>query len=229
LFIEATRRSQGRRTEDAMNPTALILYVAPGACSRVALVALEHSGLAYEARPVALMSGQQRQPEFLALNPKGKVPLLLTPDGPLSENVAIASWLDAQAPHAGLLPPPGAVWARAQALSWLAWSASTLHPMIYRMRMTARIHPDAATHPTIKAAALAELAQQLAVAEEALADGRPWLTGADWCIADTHVCWVYGRGLDGGLDAAAFPQLAALAARHAQRPAFQRALARENT
>lgn len=210
-----------------MTPPPLILYFAPGACSRVALVALEASGLAYEARPVALMAGQQRTPDYLALNPKGKVPLLVTPDGPLSENIAIASWLDAQAPQAGLLPEPGAAWVRAQALSWLAWSASTLHPMIYRMRMTARIHADTATHPAIKAAALAELAQQLTVAEEALADGRPWLTGERWRIADTHVCWVHGRGLDGGLDTAAFPRLAALAARHAELPAFQRAVARE--
>lgn len=210
-----------------MSTTPLILYFAPGACSRVALVGLETTGLAYEARPVALMAGQQRQPEYLALNPKGKVPLLVTPDGPLSENIAIASWLDAQAPQAGLLPPAEAAWPRAQALGWLAWSASTLHPMIYRMRMTPRIHPDAATHPAIKAAALAELAQQLAVAEQALADGRPWLTGDRWRLGDTHVCWVFGRGLDGGLDAAAFPRLAALAARHAELPAFQRAVARE--
>ena len=205
----------------------LILYVSPGACSRVALTGLEESGLPYEARAVALMTGQQRQPEYLALNPKGKVPLLVTPDGPLSENVAIASWLDAQAPQAGLLPPAGAVWARTQALSWLVWSVSTLHPMIYRMRMTPRIHPDASTHAAIKAAALAELTQQLAVAEDALADGRPWLTGEAGRIGDAHVCWVFGRGIDGGLDATAFPRLAGLAACHAERPAFQRALAQE--
>lgn len=209
-----------------MSPS-LILFFAPGACSRVALTGLEASGLSYEARPVALMAGEQRQPGYLALNPKGKVPLLITPDGPLSENVAIASWIDAQAPDAGLLPSVGQVWERAQALSWLAWSVSTLHPLIYRMRMTPRIHPEASTHAAIKAAGLAELTQQLAVAEQALADGRPWLTGEAWRIGDSHVCWVFGRGLEGGLDTAAFPRLADLAARHAQRPAFQRALARE--
>lgn len=210
-----------------MTPSPPVLYFAPGACSRVALTGLEESGLPYEARSVALMTGEQRQPGYLALNPKGKVPLLVTPDGPLSENMAIAHWIDSQAPGAGLLPPAEQVWARTQALSWLAWSVSTLHPMIYRIRMTQRIHPDVSTHAAIKAAGLAELAQQLSAAEDALADGRPWITGEAWRIADTHLCWVLGRCLDGGLDPGSFPRLANLAARHAQRPAFQRALAQE--
>lgn len=204
-----------------------ILYFAPGACSRVALTALEQCGVDFEARPLVLASGQQRAPDYLALNPKGKVPLLVTPEGRLSENVAICSWLDSQHPDAGLLPPPVHAWRRAQALGWLAWSVSTLHPMIYRMRMTPRIHPDAGTHAAIKAAALGELAQQLQVAEDALADGRHWLMGDAWCLADTHLCWVYGRATEGGLEVAKFPHLAALAARNAQRPAFKRALERE--
>lgn len=210
-----------------MHSTAPILYIAPGSSSRVALVALEATQIPFEVRPVSLVSGAQRQPEFLALNPKGKVPLLVTDQGLLSENIAIIGWADALHPQAGLLPPPAEAWARAQAMAWLSWSASTLHPMIYRMRMTPRIHADTATHPAIKAAALAELALQLRVAEEALADGRPWLCGAHWCMADTYLCWAYGRGVDGGLDVAAFPHLAALAGRHAALPALVRALARE--
>jgi glutathione S-transferase len=210
-----------------MSASPLILFFAPGACSRVALVGLEESGLPYVARPVALMAGQQRQPGYLALNPKGKVPLLVTTDGPLSENVAIVGWIDGQAPQAGLLPPASAPWERAQALSWLAWSVSSLHPLIYRVRMTQRIHPDGSTHAAIKAAGLAELTQQLAVAEEALVDDRPWLTGQAWHIGDTHVCWAYGRGLESGLDPAGFPRLTQMAARHAERPAFQRALSQE--
>ena len=205
----------------------LTLYHSPGACSRVSLVALETCGLDYEAHAVALQAGQQKQPAYLALNPKGKVPLLATPEGTLSENVAILGWLDARHPQAGLLPDAAQPWARAQAMSWLAWSASTLHPLVYRARMMPRIHPDAATHAGIRDAALAEMAAQFTVAEQALADGRPWLMGEAWCIADTHVCWALGRGLMAGLDGTAFPRLAALAERQAGQPAFQRALQRE--
>jgi glutathione S-transferase len=208
--------------------TKVVLYLSPGACSRVALVALEETGVVYEARIVSLAAGQQRQPAYLALNPKGKVPLLVTTEGALSENVAIAMWLDAQHPEAGLLPPPERCWSRARAISWLSWSASSLQPTIYRIRMTPRIHPDAATHDAIRAAALNELSQQLTVAEQTLADGRSWLGGTSWSISDTHVCWAFGRALDSGLDGGGFPHLTALAARHAQRPAFERAVKRES-
>jgi glutathione S-transferase len=87
-----------------MTSMDLRLYFSPGACSRVTLVALEEAGLSYEACPLALQQGAQRSAQYLALNPKGKVPLLVTPQGPLSENLAILSWLDAVVPAAQLLP-----------------------------------------------------------------------------------------------------------------------------
>ena len=209
-----------------MTPS-LTLYFTPASSARVSLVLMEASGLAFETRKIDLMAGQQKSADFLAVNPKGKVPALVTPDGVLTENVAIATWLDSVAPQAGLLPGADQPWARAQAMSWLVWAASTVHPFIYRLRMTARIHPDAATHDAIKAAALGELQQQMQVAEDALADGRAWMAGAHYSAADTYVCWAFGRGGDCGLDLSAYPRLKALFDRHAQRPAYQRALARE--
>jgi glutathione S-transferase len=212
-----------------MTNDALTVFVAPGACSRVVLVALEKTGASYTVRPVLLARGEQHHEAFLAFNPKGKIPLLLTQNGTLSESVAILTWLDGRFPQAALLPPAGDAWARAQAMSWLAWSASTLHPLVYRVRMTARIHPGTATHEAIRDAALEEMSQQLAVAENALADGRDWLMGSTWCIADTYLCWAFGRGVDSGLDVSAFPCLCALVRRQAKQPAFQRALSREST
>lgn len=213
--------------ERTLTDTSMALYFAPGACSRVVLVALEEAGARYKARPLSLADGQQRSADYLALNPKGKVPLLATAGGVLSESLAILAWLDACFVQAGLLPPASDAWGRAQAMSWLAWSVGTLHPLVYRARMPARIHPDAATHAALRGTALAEMAQQLPVAEEVLADGRSWLMGEAWCVADTHLCWAFGRGVDSGLDATQFPHLAALVERHSRRPAFQRALARE--
>ena len=136
----------------------LTLYIAPGACSRVTMLALEEAGLPYTIRKVGLMQGEQRTPGYLSLNPKGKVPVLVTAEGTLTENVAILSWLDAQQPQAGLLPPADRPFERAQALSWLSWSTTQLHSMLYRVRMTARIPPDAATHEVVRAAALGEMA-----------------------------------------------------------------------
>jgi glutathione S-transferase len=206
----------------------LALYIAPGACSRVTMVGLEEAGLPYTIRKLALMQGDQRKPEYLSLNPKGKVPLLVTPDGLLSENVAILSWLDAMSPAAGLLPEADRPFERARALSWLAWSATQLHSQLYRIRMTARIHPDAATHDGVRHAALAEMAQQLEAAEQALADGRPWLMGARWHIGDAHVAWVTDRARQSGLSMDALPRVTALLDRQMQRSAWQRAVARES-
>jgi len=206
---------------------ALTLYLSPGACSRVTLVALETAGLSYAARRVGLPQGEQRSAAYLALNPKGKVPLLVTPEGPLSENLAILSWLDAQAPAAALLPPAGETYLRAKALSWLAFSVSTLHPQLYRARMTARIHPDTATHEGIRAAALAEMRQQLAAVDQTLAAGRPWLMGERWCIADAHVSWAVDRACSSGLSLDGLPHVAALLERQMAQPAWQTALARE--
>jgi glutathione S-transferase len=208
--------------------STLTLFFSPGACSRVALEALEITGVGYIARAIALSSGEQRQACYRALNPKGKVPLLLTSEGTLSEIVAIVSWLDMHHPQAVLLPGAENSWMRAQALSWLSWSVSTLHGLVFRLRMASRIHPDPQVQSRIQSVAMSELAEQLAVAERALADGRPWLCGEAWNIADSHVCWAVGRAMDSGWDSASVPHLAGLLARQHARPTFQRALARES-
>jgi len=210
------------------NGPSLTLYFSAGACSRVALEALEETGATYTARPIALSAGEHRQADFRSLNPKGKVPVLLTDEGALSEIIAIVSWLDMRHPHAALLPAPEHAWMRAQALSWLAWSVSTLHGLVFRLRMASRIHPDPQVQSRIQTVAMSELAEQLAVAENTLSDGRAWLCGSPWSIADSHVCWALGRAVDSGWDSASVPHLTALLARQAARPAFQRALARES-
>jgi glutathione S-transferase len=132
-------------------------------------------------------------------------------------------------PAAQLLPPPSQAFARARALSWLAWSASGLHPQMYRMRRPGRIHPDEGTHEAIRAAAQAEFAQQLVAAEEALADGRPWLMGQQWSIGDTHLSWVTDRAVSTGLVLDGTSHVLALMQRQMQRPAWQRAVAREKS
>lgn len=208
--------------------STLTLFFSPGACSRVALEALETTGVSYTTHPIALSSGEQQKADYRALNPKGKVPLLLTSEGPLSEIVAIASWLDMHHPQAALLPGAENSWMRAQALSWLSWSVSTLHGLVFRLRMASRIHPDPQAQSRIQSVAMSELAEQLAVAERTLADGRPWLCGEAWNIADSHVCWAVGRAMDSGWDSASVPHLTGLLARQHARPAFQRALARES-
>ena len=108
----------------------LELYFAPGACSFVPHVALEAiraaTGESFEPKLVKLHKGEQKAPEYLALNPNGQVPVLIVDGKPLNQIVAICDYLDRRFSKAGLLPTES--WARAQALSQLAWMNNTVHP-----------------------------------------------------------------------------------------------------
>ena len=102
------------------------LYYAPGACSLASHIALEESGIPYETERLILMNGDQRKPEYLKLNPRGRVPTLVVDGKTLTENMAILTYIGGGYPKAGLWPKT--TWEQAQAVSALAWFADTVHP-----------------------------------------------------------------------------------------------------
>src|SRR5690554_987028 len=106
------------------------LHYAPGACSFVAHAGLEiikaATGDDFLAHPVKLHKGEQRTPEYLAINPNAQVPTLVVDGKPLSQIVAICDYLDRRYPQVGLLPTGS--WERAQAMSQFAWMNNTVHP-----------------------------------------------------------------------------------------------------
>lgn len=95
---------------------SLTLFFTPATCSRVALNALEELELPFEGRPVDIFKGAQRRPEYLAINPKGKVPALLVGDVLLTETPAILLWLSTTYPDPRLLPGDDGL-SRAQAFA----------------------------------------------------------------------------------------------------------------
>jgi glutathione S-transferase len=105
----------------------LTLYFWPGASSMAVHIALHEIGIVFEARPVSFARKEQRMPDFLALNPEGKVPTLVIDGRPLTEVAAILFYLAKRFPDAALLPE-GDIEADAQAISWMSFIASTLHP-----------------------------------------------------------------------------------------------------
>jgi glutathione S-transferase len=104
----------------------LTLYFCPGASSMAPHMALHEIGEAFDARPISLAKREQRTPEFLAINPEGKVPTLLIDGRVLTEVAGILFYLAKRFPDAGLLPTD--VEGEAQAVSWMSFIASTLHP-----------------------------------------------------------------------------------------------------
>lgn len=102
------------------------LYFAPGSSSFAAHIALHEVGAAFEARPLSFAKKDMRAPAYLALNPEGKVPTLLIDGRPLTEVAGILFYLAKTFPDAKLLP--GDAEGEAQAISWMSFIASTLHP-----------------------------------------------------------------------------------------------------
>ena len=103
----------------------LTLCYAPMACSLVAYVNLTEAGAPFKVRTVNTGAKEQKSADYLAVNPKGKVPVLLVDGYPLTENVAIQQFIARSFPAAKLLP---AGFDEFKAISLMSWFTSTIHP-----------------------------------------------------------------------------------------------------
>ncbi|OJT97239.1 MAG: hypothetical protein BGN82_07065 [Alphaproteobacteria bacterium 65-7] len=206
----------------------LKLFYAPGACSLAPHIALYEAGADFEAVRLDLKAGDQRQPDYIAVNPKGRVPALVTPRGTLTEAPVILGWIAEQFP-AQRLKPEGDDFAVSQMLSFNAYLASTVHVSFGHLIRPERYADSEAACAEIKAKTPANLELQLGLVEETLADGRPWAMGEQYTVADAYL-YVFARWLErpgaGGI--APFPRLKAHRGRMQQRPAVAAALAAED-
>lgn len=182
----------------------LTLFFSPGSSSMAAHIALHEVGVPFETRLTPLHQAANRAPEYLALNPEGKVPTLLIDDHPpLTEVAAILWYLARRYPEAGLLPQQGDIDAEARVISWMSFIASTIHPA--RRIGRERWH------------------EVFVLAEQKLA-GREW-TVDRYSIADIHLFRLYWRYVETvHPDEGAFPSLAAHRLRMLARPAVQRTI-----
>jgi glutathione S-transferase len=105
----------------------LTLYFAPGASSMAPHIALHEISVPFTPRALSFSRKETRDPAYLAINPEGKVPTLLVDDQPLTEVAGILFWLARRFPEADLLPQDD-IDAQAQAISWMSFIASTIHP-----------------------------------------------------------------------------------------------------
>ena len=178
----------------------LTLYFCPGSSSMAVHIALHEIGVAFEPRPMSFKN-DLRAPDYLAVNGEGKVPTLVVDGRPLTEVAAILYYLAKRFPGAELLPHND-IEADAQALSWMSFAASTLHP--------ARRH------------GLDHAREVWGIADRRL--GADWAIGR-YSIADIHLFRLYWR-LANSLKPAPeeFPNLTAHHARMMARPAVQRTI-----
>ncbi len=194
----------------------LTLYYCHGACSMASHIALEEGGEKYEGRKINLAQGEQRTPEYLKINPHGKVPALRLDDGEvLTENTAILPTLGKR-----FRLWPGDPLAEARALSWVGYFASQVHPAHGHVGRPERYTNDPAAHAGIKEAGLKAFHGYLQEIDGLYA-GKNWLLG-DYSVVDAYAFVFYTWGVRRELPMAALKNYTAFKDRMLKRPAVQR-------
>ncbi|WGM31630.1 glutathione S-transferase N-terminal domain-containing protein [Brevundimonas sp. NIBR11] len=199
----------------------LKLYYSPGACAMASHIALEEAGADYDIVAVDLKKGEQKTPEYLAINPAGSTPALVTNEGVLTENLVIMGYVAQTHPEANLADNDSSFnFGKMQSLN--GWLGSSLHPAIGRVLFS---------RPPLEGQARADQVE-LALGKFDLAENHlfkgPWAMGAEYTVADGYLSvftrWARQSGL---LDKTRFPRLNDHLDRVQARPAVQRVLAAE--
>ena len=203
----------------------LTLYFSPGACSMASHIGLEESGAAYQTTQVALAKGEQKTPEYLKINPRGKVPALKLEDGGvLTENTAILTYLAKCHPEKDLLPKDPA--AEARCLSMMAWLSNTVHPAFTHVFRPERFSEDQGAFEGIKATGKKTfwgLLQEI----DGLVAGKQWMQGAQFTTCDPYALVFYGWGARAEMPVKELKNYTAWKERMLARPAVRKILERE--
>jgi len=180
--------------------TEITLFASPGACSLVSMMCLQAAQADYSVSPVILSQGMHKHPEYLAINPKGKVPALRVGDRIITETPAIVLALDEMFPQAGLLPRHGD---DNEVRSDLCFIASGVHPLVTRY-----CKPDLIGDCTgsIREKAAVELQQIFRQVNGRLVHSGWWYKG-QWSALDAYWFWVTQRLSRCQFDFSAYPAL----------------------
>lgn len=205
----------------------LKLFYAPNACSLASHIALEEAGADYEAVRVDFASGEQKTPDYLKINPKGRVPALATDKGVLTENPVILGYVAQTFPNAKLAANDDS-FAFGHMQAFNMYLASTLHVAFAHAFRAERYADGDEAVAAVRAKSAENIAAAFDFVEDYLADGRPWVEGDSFTVADPYL-FVFTRWLyrDGMPNAERFPRAARHMARMNERPAVQRALEHE--
>ncbi len=204
----------------------LSLYYAPYACSLVPYVTLTEAGARFDVVNVNMAKGQNNTPEYLKINPKHKVPVLLVDGETLTENVAINLWIARNFPDAKLLPADPMK--EVKAISLMAWCASGIHPALTPNFNPKRYCDLPGSEESVKQCAQKLLDENFKIADDLLV-GREWFFD-HFTAVDAHFFWAFRRATQFNLqhlDLAQFRNCMAHLERMKGRPSVQKLLAYE--
>ena len=202
----------------------LRLFYSPGACSLVSHIALEEAAAEFEPVRVMLAQGEQLKPEYLAINPHARVPALATEQDVITENIAILNYIADRFGAEGSVPRGDAM-TTARCNELLGWFASSVHIAFAGIWRASRFTSDETAHPAIQQGGRDGVVQAFGEIDGLCDDG--WLAGDEFTAADSYVLTFFRWGNRVGLDTSDFPRMAALIGRALERPAVQRAIAKE--
>lgn len=204
----------------------LTLYYAPGTCALASHIALEQSGAHYNAVRVDFASGAQRSPEYLRINPKGRVPALVTERGILSETPAILQYIAQTHPQA-LLAPLDDPFELARMNAFNSYLCSTVHVAHAHKRRASRWADDPAAQEAMAKKVPQTMAESFTLIENEYLQG-PWVLGEQISVSDAYL-FTLASWLEGdGVDPSRFPKVADHTRRMQALPAVSKVLAAQS-
>ncbi|CAN5450635.1 glutathione S-transferase family protein [soil metagenome] len=201
----------------------LKFYYAPGACSTASHIGLEESGATFERQALSFAKNEQKSPGYLEINPRGRVPALVTDDGAIVENTAILDYVAGT--YAPLLMPKDPM-GRARAISLMAWFSNNVHPAFTHVGRPERFATDPAVFDHLKATGRENFLTALKEIDGILA-GKQWILGDQFSVVDGYALVFYGWGKRIGLPVEELKNYTAWKDRMLARPAVRRVLERE--
>lgn len=203
----------------------LKLFYAPGTCALASHIALEEAGAEFAAIRLDFRANEQHQPEYLKVNPKGRVPALVTDRGILTENPAILAFIAQCFPKARLAPLEDP-FAFAGIQAFNSYLASTVHVAHAHGRRGYRWADDQSSFDDMKRKLPETMGACFDLIEREMFKG-PWVMGEAYTICDPYLFTIAEWMESDGLDPKRFSKVHDHRTRMYERPAVKRALAQE--
>ena len=202
----------------------LKLYYARNTCALASLVTLEEAGAEYEISRVEFSREEQRGADYLAINPKGRVPALATDDGIITETPAILTFIAQSFPEANLIPADAYGFARVQEFN--SYLCATVHPAHAHRVRGYRWADDAAAIAEMARKAPSVMSDCFELIEREMFEG-PWVMGASFTISDPYLFTISNWLERDGVDIAQLPKIREHRERMSERESVRRAVDRE--
>jgi glutathione S-transferase len=201
---------------------SLTFYYAPQSTATITDLIFAELGVPHERVKLDVRAKDTHTPEFKKLNPNGKVPLLVHDGTSIWESAAITIYLgDLYGTDKKLWPASGPK--RGEAMKWVVWTNVTLAEAVYRVgRNTGDWVPKDQQNANVAKIAAQEVQDLLGIVEQTL-DGRSYLLGNDYTLADAHLNSFLDWLRYQKTDFSKFPKLTAWGERCASRPAYKQA------